>query len=507
MLPAADCFIPSEGDVFRKKDSLSKILSAAKESKIPETRAAVLKAEKGKIEFQKSIEQQISLINSTRETINLTLDELQKQLVESFQNENKAAVDEFERFVTRQNKRIVEIEAIIENVESKGTNLLDTDVALYHVTLDKLCEFDPYYDTVPNIQHPVYQFTKEIATRNKLQHIMGQMDGTYDVVQPIKEETIPKTVMDSPIEQSVEDNSSDFYCSATQENKKHFQILRTISTTEKPVSFIVPKHDRFSAWLIDNNVTEIDCSAEETKFETVKTLNEKPATVCTDGKSNLLLGFKQKKALKQLQTTTSKILRRSSYNFVADINYGDLKLCCMSKAVTADEIILCLYDTMSSDAGSYVVQWHKSGNKIASRKLSLLSITSEIVNPVQICEQKDKLICVLCRPENDSWVLVVDRTGQIQTRFPKLGVQESFNIVGAGFMADGTITISCQERCEQCIFNLEGKCVQIDKLDKNPTCCSVDEQDNIWIGFEDGTVQIASYATSLSSSREIKTQL
>lgn len=47
----------------QKRNSLSKYLSAAKESKIPEIRAAVLKAERGKIIFWKSIEQQIILIN------------------------------------------------------------------------------------------------------------------------------------------------------------------------------------------------------------------------------------------------------------------------------------------------------------------------------------------------------------------------------------------------------------------------------------------------------------
>ncbi|CAC5390038.1 unnamed protein product [Mytilus coruscus] len=91
------------------------------------------------------------------------------------------------RFVKMQEK-CIEIEDIIKTIESKGTNLLDTDVALYHVALEKLFEHDPYYETVPNIQ----QLNEEIATRNKLQNVMGHMDcGKYEVVQPIEEETIP----------------------------------------------------------------------------------------------------------------------------------------------------------------------------------------------------------------------------------------------------------------------------------------------------------------------------
>ncbi|CAC5390037.1 unnamed protein product [Mytilus coruscus] len=173
--------------------------------------------------------------------------------------------------------------------------------------------------------------------------------------------------MQNPIEK-FEDNPNDFYFPATQVNKKHFQILHTVPT-EKPISFIVPKHEMFSAWMIDSHVTEIDCSMEEAKFKLVETLDEKPTTVCTDVISNLLIFiFIHKKALKQLQTTTSKLTRRSSYNFVTGINYGDLKLYCISKAVTTDDIISCLFGTFSL----YVVQWQSSGNKIASRKLSLI---------------------------------------------------------------------------------------------------------------------------------------
>jgi hypothetical protein len=103
----------------------------------------------------------------------------------------------------------------------------------------------------------------------------------------------------------------------------------------------------------------------------------------------------------------------------------------------------------------------------------------------------------VCRPENTtSWVVVIDKDGNKILCFTDHEIKGKANgvyFVGAGFLEDNTITISDSANCEQIRITQDGQCIQRDKYDIQPVCCSVDCSYNVWIGFKDGTVKVINY--------------
>ncbi|CAC5400738.1 unnamed protein product [Mytilus coruscus] len=500
------------------RNSLLKAITEAEDSKIPHIKESISKASDVQTILNTSVSEQVQIIRTKRQMINDTFDELQNELIENLNSEEKIADNEYKRFIKTQEKRIVDIQTILETCKTKSNDIPDTDIAKYHVTLKKLLEHDPYTDTIPNLQVPVYQFNEEFATKSKLRHIMGYTEaGIYEMLQPIKsQETASVKSEDSEImapqneefEEKEEEHIS--YVNAIKWNKEELQLVVSF-TSGKDIVWIVPQELELCAWLIARDVNEIDCRGAKITLKTLKNLDQVPITASVNTKNSLVIGFSNKKSLKQLNCSTSAVTRKTSFSLSSSINIGELGLCCICKSATSgDELMICLFDKSAGERGRYVVRRHTSGKSVA-RELSLYPDKVEITNPVQISENKDGLLCIVCRPEKESWVLVVDKNGNQRFRFPSVSYpseSEDYDIVGAGFLNRSLVTITSRSKREQYLVNIDGQCIQKDTLGNNPICCTVSGQDNVWVGFDGGEIYIFKYTEDhVYSSIEPKTHM
>ncbi|XP_076117092.1 uncharacterized protein LOC143084913 [Mytilus galloprovincialis] len=500
------------------RNSLLKAITDAEDSKIPQIKESISKASDVQTILKSSVSEQVELIRTKRQMIDDTFDELQNELIENLNSEEKIAENEYKRFIRTQEKRIVDIQTILETCQTNSNDIPDTDIAKYHVILKKLLEHDPYTDTIPNLQVPIYQFNEEFATKSKLRHIMGHTEaGIYEMLQPIKsQETASVKSEDSgimaPQNETLKINEEDniSYVNAIKWNREELQLVVSFASG-KDVVWIIPQEIELCAWLIAREVNDLDCRGANITLKTLKNLDQVPITASVNTKNSLVIGFANKKSLKQLTCSTSAVTRKTSFSLSSSINIGELSLCCICKAGTSeDELIVCLFDKSAGDRGRYVIRRHSSGKSVA-RELSLYTDKVDITNPVQISENKDGLFCIICRPAKESWVLVVDKNGNQRFRFPSVlnpGETEDYDIAGAGFLNRSLLTITSRSKREQYLVNIDGQCIQKDKLRNTPVCCTVSSQDYVWIGFDGGEIAIFKYTEDhVYSSIEPKTHM
>lgn len=490
------------------RESFTKVTTEAEDTKIPKLQQYINQAKDRQNNFSSSINKEIERIKSKRGLLNTILDELQQELIEILQKEHDESKQQYDRFINNQELKEKKIKETVQHIKLKGKDISDTEVAKYNVRLNDLLVHDPYSDTVPNLVPPRYLFNEEFVRKEKLQHFIGYIES--DTYATVGSEHIPETPLKVDSE-NIGDNdaktergcSTDtlpthLYTDLISNRKLTFQTIVSFNT-DNNISFIVPKEDEgLNAWIIEKHVTEVECSGTKVNPKLIiKHMDQQIVSACTNKDNELLLGFPNKAHLKQLQMTTNKLTRNKSYRLVSSFNitFGKSNLACVCRSrVCVEEHIVCIHD--ESIPENYILRWYSNG-KPTERELSLPSSKIHVNSPVQICENLVGNICIVCRPENTtSWVVVVDKDGNQILRFTDHEIKGKANgvyFVGAGFLNDNTITISDGANCEQILITQDGQCIQRDKYEVTPVCCSVDCAYNVWVGFKDGTVKVINY--------------
>lgn len=491
------------------RESLTKATAEAEDTKIPKLQKYINQAKDRQNNFSSSINKEIEHIKSKRGLLNTILDELQQELVDILQKENGESKQQYDRFINAQELKENKIKEIVQHIKLKGTDISDTEVAKYNVRLDDLLVHDPYSDTVPNLVPPRYLFNEEFVSKEKLQHFIGYIES--DTYATVGSKHIPETTLkvnsenigdnDAKTERGCSTDTPPTQIYTDLISNRDLITFQTIVSfnIDNNISFIVPKDDEgLNAWIIEKHVTEVECSGIKVKPKLlIKHMDQQIVSACTNKDKKLLVGFPNKPHLTQLQMTTHKLTRNKSYRLMSSFNItlGKNSLACVCRSrVCAEEHILCLQD--ESIPENYILRWYSNG-KPTDRELSLSALKIHVNSPVQICQNLDGQICIVCRPANTtSWVVVIDKNGNQIFRFTDHEIKGKANgvyFVGAGFLNDNTITISDSVNCEQILITQDGQCIQRDKYDMEPVCCSVDCSDNVWVGFKDGAVKVINY--------------
>lgn len=490
------------------RESFTKATATAEVTKIPKLQKYINQAKDKQNDYSSSINKEIERIKSKRGLLNTILDELQQELIDTLQKEDGESKKQYDRFINNQELKEKKIKEIVQHIKLKGTDISDTEVAKYNIALNELLVHDPYSDMVPNLVPPRYLFNEEFVSKEKLQHFIGYIES--DTYATVGSEHIPEIALkvngenigdnDAKTEKgcSTDTPPTHLYTDLISNRKLTFQTIVSFNI-DNNISFIVPKEEEgLNAWIIEKHVTEVECSGTKVNPKLIiKHMDQQIVSACTNKDKELLVGFLNKPNLKQLHMTTNKLTRNKSYRLVSSFNItlGKNNLACVCRSrVCVEEHIVCLQD--ESIPENYILRWYSNG-KPTDKELSLSSSKIDVNSPVQICQNVDEHICIVCRPENTtSWVVVIDKDGNRILRFTDHEIKGKENrvyFVGAGFLEDNTITISDSANCEQILINQDGQCIQRDKYDIQPVCCSVDCSYNVWIGFKDGTVKVINY--------------
>lgn len=495
----------------RQKQALLKAVTSAEESKIPAIESSVTKAIENQTVFEDLIEEQVKTIKAKRKMVDDLFNQLQDDLIENFNSERTAAKKEFERFRKRQEKRIFDLRALIETVKEKKSDISDSDVAKCYVAFNKLLLHDPYADTTPNLQPPIYQFNDLFVSKEKLQPFLGHMEsGAYSLADPVntgkaskvneEAEQIAISKLDEVFKESEQmpENETDNYVENVMWKRKDFTKLQSLST-DKEIAYIVLREMPLLIWLVGTHVTEVDFSGQEPTSKLLKQLDQDPNAAGLNSKNMLVLGFPNKKSLKQFQTSTSVVTRRVAYTLgSSNVYIGDQTIFCIGQMQhNVEELLLCLFDKSKGSSGRYILKWHSSGKQI-QRELSLLPEKVDVSYPIQVCQNKNGLFCLVCRPENESWIVVIDQNGNQKFRYPPFdgkvnaftGDSGSYDIVGAGFIGDSYITVTSRAKREQHLVDMNGQCVQTDRLPDSPIYSTTNFGEYVWMGFENGKVAL-----------------
>ncbi|CAC5414971.1 unnamed protein product [Mytilus coruscus] len=396
--------------------------------------------------------------------------------------------------------------------------MFDVEVVSYDSKLSLNLEDDPYADVGPRIQPPRYQYQDELVQKGKLQAIIGYMEsGTYAEVDEIGLLLRQKTDQDKN-EETEEEKGRDLYplLKFTEENKRDFFAINTFKRTVKVVH-IVPKQS-LQAWLIHSDIEELDRSARMVKTKIIKTIDEEPQCAARNNANELIIGMWNKKSLKQLKYSGSFgfnfFARNKSYTLANYINTAPLQAVCFctctSAAVNGD-ITVCLVEKTASD--QYLVK-HPIIRRYANDKTQLESdlVLSEekidIEAPAYISENTNGDLCIVSCPEgNDSWISIVNSNGERKFRYPEIDLKTAkrirYDFIGAGFLSDGTVTVSDRVGLRQHLLDKEGVLLQIDTHDSQPSCFAIAPHDHVWVGFEDGQVKIFTYRNEYSVIKEL----
>ncbi|XP_052093681.1 uncharacterized protein LOC127729811 [Mytilus californianus] len=493
--------------ISKKREDLKQNATEAKYKNLPDIQYALEKALKGKTAFNASVDKQLEGVKLRREMVKKVFDELQDDLIQNFESARNAANEDFDKFSTRQQLRINFIQETTNVVESRISNMLETEVVSYDEKLSSSLKDDPDWDVVLQIQPPRHQCQDELVQKGKLQSIIGYMQsGTYDEVgEPVI--LREKNANQSRNTGTEEENGSDSCpLSIIIENKRDFLAVKTFKRTAK-VAHIVPKQS-LQAWLIHSDIEELDCSSGMVKTKIIKSIEEEPQCAARNNANELIIGMSNKKSLRQLkcggQFGFNIFSRNKSYTLGNYVNTAPLLavcLCtCRSASVNGD-ITVCLVEKPASDEYSVknpIIRRYANDKTQPVSDLVLSEDKIEIEAPAYISENTNGDLCIVSCPEGkSSWITIADETGTLKFRYPAVDLKATnridYEFIGAGFLSDGTITVLDRIGFRQHLLDIEGVLLQKDTHESLPACLAIAPNDHVWIGFEDGQVKIFTY--------------
>ncbi|CAC5385672.1 unnamed protein product [Mytilus coruscus] len=549
----------------RQKQSLQETIETALETGVPNINRILEKIKNAKQSFNCSVDKEIESVCSKTEIIVKIFNELKKELVKSFENARKVANDTYDTFTQEHTQRKDNIQEIVDEIEKKGSDISTSDIAIYDSTLNELFYDNQFVENSLKIEIPKHRFHKEYEIKENLRHILGFLDyGEYDLPSPIEtlsntneykrpltseidKEDIPNRDIEPQRSDSFQTTSSnvadekviysdqkgsDFYGSIPKSKK--FEVIVSFKHKQK-VFHIVPKKECRNAWLIGSGISDLNLNIESpTCALRISSLDGNVLTACRSNAHGLLIGMENKKALRNLQTSSSIFSKAKNYKLISYIyvdsnnlakvctasrmdNPNNVAAICTSSSKGSDIVICLRNDPMSESkffsptCEIFVIEWY-STEKQKTKDIVISSDDIEISNPIHICENRnDGDICITCSSKNlSSWVLLLDKNGKYKMRYPSKNQTasketETNSFIASGFLNDGTITILDRTNCCQHLIDRGGKILQIDLYHDQPICMAVDMYDNLWVGFDNENIQVINYNDRYETYIEHKT--
>lgn len=481
-----------------RRDQILKYPSVAGNTTIPKIQKIISEASESKSKYSDTIMDETESIKSKRKLIDTILDVLQTELIDTLNKADQETRQVYDIFIKNQEFKVDKIRQLVDEIKSKGNDIPDTEIAKYDVALENLVKIDPYKDTMPSPKPPQYIFAEENVKKEKLQKFIGCIEhvesSQYEELPldlPPRAPVKPKPNLHEDYRGYLKPKTLPLADSYDEmKRKQEFKVLRSFETKNK-ISHIVPKGQGLEAWVIlEDSVSEVDCTGQEIILTPVKTLDQTPISPCTNKNNELLIGFQNKSSIKQLQVTQKS--KRKSYSFNTGINISSGKsilVCFCTSTTTDDEQIACFKDKAATE--SYILRWYLKG-KPKKQEIYLTS-DIELENPTQICQNPEGEIFILCRPEGkQSWIIILNKSYEKKLKYPSKTSDKDIDFVGFGLIKNH-VTISDRGNSEQLFIDLNGLVIQRDKHDIPPVCCAVDRSSNVWVGFDDGRVKVINY--------------
>ncbi|XP_052061119.1 uncharacterized protein LOC127701291 [Mytilus californianus] len=502
--------------------------------KLPHINKTLELAKNVKGSFNKSMDENIADFRSKTQKIKAIIDELQEETIRELEESRLKANVKFDEFISFHQKRYSKLAHVTEEIQQQKADIQPSDVVKYDFELNKNLNTEHDSETIPKLEPSRFEIAQQYLKKEFYQDIFlckqtkedaktesntnkletEERNSSPDYLEPVshaREINLGCTVNEKIIIKNYEENSSDIYVSKSG-NKGASAIYnkdlnyKTIKKFEckKTVTFIVPKTNVYEAWVIGMDISEINLKQPEPQFTTLLPhIDGEPFTAGNSKKHGLLIGLKNRKSIKLLQEMTGTLKRTSvMYKLISHIPAHSQHLsaiCTVSTPEKDKDIAVFLHDyhlTGSKEKGA-VIRWY-SGKKLKTNELNI-SNNVEIENPVYMDEFINGNICITCAPDDkSSWIQLLDKHGNHKIRYPpkdEMSFEENivYSFIGAGFMRDGRITILDRVSFRQHLLDDNGKLIRIDHYQNQPSSFAVDIHDNIWIGFDDGTVQVMEY--------------
>ncbi|CAC5414972.1 unnamed protein product [Mytilus coruscus] len=431
-------------------------------------------------------------------------DELQDDLIQNFESTRNAANEEFDNFSTRQQSRINFIQETTNIVESRISDMLDTEVVSYDEKLSSSLKDDPDWDVVLQMQPPRHQCQDELVQKGKLQSIIGYMQSGTCAEADEPAILRRKSADQDRNAETEEENGSDSCPLSIIMEKRDFLAVKTFTRNAK-VAHIVPKQS-LQAWLIHSDIEELDCSSGMVKTKIIKSIEEEPQCAARNNANELIIGMWNKKSLRQLKCggQFNFFNRNKNYtlgNYVTTAPLLVVCLCtCRSASVNGD-ITVCLVEKPASDQDPVknpIIRRYANDKTQPVSDLVLSEDKIDIEAPAYISENTNGDLCVVSCPEGkSSWITISDESGTMKFRYPAVDLKDTNRVanefIGAGFLSDGSITVLDRIGFRQHLLDKEGVLLQKDTHESLPACLAIAPNDHVWIGFEDGQVKIFTY--------------
>ncbi|CAC5396579.1 TRIM56 [Mytilus coruscus] len=417
--------------------------------------------------------------------------------------------------------------------ESQGeVDLTSDSVAAYHSQLTEIIQYNCSSEIVPKFEPLNFAISERYSTTKYYRRLFGHFEnyrldghqdkGMLDVGSEKTDRNGNLVDISSCIQSTDEDEkASDFdeNSTATDNNSKFNHVIVKRVLCEKDISYIIPKGNQFHAWLIGKDICEINLSTSEPILtQLISSVEEQPVTAARSKAHYLLVGLKNKGSLKKLQVNNGTINRRRK--FYKLVTHSKIKpkymitICTPTLSSNAD-IIACMVFCPKPESSEITTENHTiirwtSSEKI-TKEICIPYFKVAIANPVSIAESSSGDICITCSPEQkSSWVVLLDKNGSPKMRYPSNESKQeavSHSFIGAAFLSDGNITVMDRVRFRQHLINNRGELLNIIRHKQKPCSFAVDYFDNIWIGFDDRTVQVIKYDVSLYEDNQLLTKL
>ncbi|XP_052061121.1 uncharacterized protein LOC127701292 [Mytilus californianus] len=504
-----------------------------KDTKLPKIKTALKLAKDVQQCYNESVKEQMDLIRSRREIIRKHFDIIEDELTNILKKYEIEANKIFDGFIRLNTDRQTFIEHIIKCVQQGEVDLTSDSVAAYHSQLTEIIQYNCSSEIVPKFEPLNFAISERYSTTKYYRRLFGHFEnyrldghqdkGMLDVGSEKTDRNGNLVDISSCIQSTDEDEkASDFdehSTEPTNNNSKFNHVIVKRVLCEKDISYIIPKGNQFHAWLIGKDICEINLSTSEPILtQLISSVEEQPVTAARSKAHYLLVGLKNKGSLKKLQVNNGTINRRRK--FYKLVTHSKIKpkymitICTPALSSNAD-IIACMVFCPKPESSEITTENHTiirwtSSEKI-TKEICIPYFKVAIANPVSIAESSSGDICITCSPEQkSSWVVLLDKNGAPKMRYPSNESKQeavSHSFIGAAFLSDGNITVMDRVRFRQHLINNRGELLNIIRHKQKPCSFAVDYFDNIWIGFDDRTVQVIKYDVSLYEDNQLLTKL
>ncbi|CAC5385671.1 unnamed protein product [Mytilus coruscus] len=492
---------------------------------LPRLNETLEHATKVKGSFNKSVDENITEIRTKTQVIKAIFEELQEETIRQIDELRRQANMKFDEFLNHHHNRYSKLVQITGKVQQQKSDIQPSDVVKFDSEMRKMLHTEHDSEIIPKLEPPCFEIDEQIKRMKRKQNLVEhkkdkeEPNSSADYKEPVssaKETNSGLNMNEQLTDTNYDENSSDIYVSnlankgdrklralAVHNKDLNYKMIKSFKC-ENTVTLIVPKTNVYEAWIIGVDISEVKLMQSVPQFTTLlPRIDGEPFTAGKSQKHGLLIGLKNRKTIKLLQAVTGTLRRTSDVcKLVPHINAHAQHLsaiCTVSMQEKDKDIAVLLMDyqlTGTKEKGA-VIRWY-SGKKLKTNDLNICN-NVEIENPVYMDECMNGNICITCAPDDkSSWIQLIDKHGNHKIRYPPkdekfLEKNVVYSFIGAGFLRDGRITILDRVRFRQHLLDDNGKLIKIDHYQNQPSSFAVDIYDNIWIGFDDGTVQLMEY--------------